>query len=334
MRKVTWGVLSTAAIGVQRVIPPMMTSPVIDVAAIASRDEARAREWAGKLGIARAYGSYEALLADPDIEVIYNPLPNSMHVEWTEKALADGKHVLCETPLGMTTQEARRLVAARDRSGRVLMEAFMVRTHPQWLSAREILRSGRIGRPTALQMFFSYANFDPVNIRNRVEVGGGALMDIGCYPITLARFLFEGEPEAVAASIDRDPTMGTDRLTGAMMAFSGGRLASFVCGTQLARFQVLHVLGEKGRVTVEIPVNALDDRPMRVVVDPGTDLVGTDAEVIEAPLCNQYRLQGEMFSRAVAEGGPIDPTLEDSIANMAVIDAVVRAAGSGRWEKP
>ena len=223
MQPVKWGVISTAKIGTEKVIPAMQRGELCDIVAIASRDQARARETADGLGIPKAYGSYEELLADPEIEAIYNPLPNHMHVPWSIKAAEAGKHVLCEKPVSLTADEARTLVEARDRTGVLITEAFMVRSHPQWLRVRELIRGGRIGELRAVQGFFSYFKLDPDNIRNKADIGGGGIYDIGCYPVVGARFVFEAEPRRVVALIDRDPGMKIDRLTSAILDFGEGK---------------------------------------------------------------------------------------------------------------
>src|SRR5206468_12919394 len=232
MKKVVWGILGTAKIAKVKVIPAMQKSTWIEVRGIASRSDATAHQAAAELGIPRAYGSYEELLADPQIEAIYNPLPNHMHVPWSIKAAEAGKHVLCEKPLSMTVAEAQQLIAASNRAGVKIGEAFMVRTHPQWLRTRELVRSGRIGELRSIIGVFSYFNRDASNIRNISEAGGGALMDIGCYPITTSRFVFDEEPSRVLGLVERDPEMKTDRLSSAMLDFPSGQ-AVFTCGTQL-----------------------------------------------------------------------------------------------------
>jgi predicted dehydrogenase len=332
-KKVRWGVLSTAAIGWKKVIPAMQLGEFTTVDAIASRDLAKARETAAKLGIARAYGSYEELLGDPEIDAIYNPLPNNMHVPWTIKAAEAGKHVLCEKPIAMTAAEAETLLAVRERTGVKIGEAFMVNTHPQWIRLRELIREGRIGELRAMMGFFSYFNVDPNNIRNKVDVGGGALMDIGCYMVHAARYVFEAEPVRVVAAIDRDPAMQTDRLTSALMEFAGGQ-AVFTCSTQLAPHQRLNFVGTKGRIELDIPVNAPPDRPTRLLIDSGADLFGGGVTVETFPVCDQYTLQGDAFSRAVLEGGEVPVPVEDAIGNMAAIDAIFRSGQSGQWERP
>lgn len=329
--KVRWGVLGVAGIAVRKVIPAMQRSEVTEVTAIASRDLAKAQQAAESLGIAKAYGSYEALLADPEIDVIYNPLPNHLHVPWSIRAAEAGKHVLCEKPIGLSVAEARELMAVRDRTGVQIGEAFMVHCHPQWLRAREIIRSGEIGELRAMLGAFSYFNRDPKNIRNDPKIGGGGLMDIGCYPITMSRFLFGEEPRRAAGVMELDPEMGTDRLTSAMLHFPSGQ-SVFTCSTQAVPYQTFQILGTHGRIEMEIPFNTPPDRVTRLFVDTGADLFGGGKRVEEFPICDQYTIQGDLFSLAVRGGGAVPTPLEDSVANMQVIEAVARSAGSGRWE--
>jgi len=331
--KVRWGVLSTAKIGVTKVIPGMQKGEWSEVAAIASRDLGKAETAARSLGIARAYGSYEELLADPQIEAIYNPLPNQLHVPLTIKAAEAGKHVLCEKPLSLTVAEAKTLLAVQQRTGMKIGEAFMVRTHPQWLRAREVIKSGRIGPLRSAIGFFSYFNVNPANIRNIPDCGGGALMDVGCYPITTSRFMFGEEPSRVLGLVERDPVMKVDRLTSAMMDFPSGQ-STFTCSTQLVPYQRMHFLGTKGRVELEIPFNAPKDRPTRIFIDDGSDLFGNGISTETFPICDQYTIQGDVFSKAIREGGEVPVTVEDGIKNMAVIEAIFRSAESGRWETP
>jgi predicted dehydrogenase len=331
--KVRWGVLSTAGIGVKKVIPAMQKGEWCEVTAIASRDRGKAEETARALGIAKAYGSYEELLADPQIEAIYNPLPNQLHVPWSIRAAEAGKHVLCEKPLSMTVAQAKTLLAVQQRTGVTIGEAFMVRTHPQWLRTRELIASGRIGQLRAIQGFFSYFNADPKNIRNIPECGGGALMDIGCYPINTARFVFGEEPLRVSGLIERDPTLKVDRLTSAILEFPSGH-AMFTCSTQLVPYQRMQLLGTKGRIELEIPFNAPNDRPCRIFIDDGRDLFGGGITVETFPACDQYTIQGDVFSRAVREGARAPVPVTDAIKNMAVIEAVFRSAESGAWVSP
>ncbi len=331
--KVRWGVLGVADIAVQKVIPAMQKGEWTEVTAIASRDRNKAEKAARELGIAKAYGSYEELLADPRIEAVYNPLPNHLHVPWTLRAAESGKHVLCEKPVSLTAEEARTLLAARDRKGVKVGEAFMVRTHPQWLRARDLIRAGRIGKLRAIMGFFSYFLEDPANVRNILPYGGGGLMDIGCYPITTSRLMFGEEPSRVLGLIERDPGMKIDRLTSAILDFPSGQ-SVFTCGTQLVPYQRMHFFGTQGRIEIEIPFNAPNDRPCRLFLDDGRDLFGAGISTEELPTCDQYTIQGDVFSKAIREGGDVPVSVEDAIRNMAVIDAVFRSAESGNWERP
>jgi predicted dehydrogenase len=320
-----WGILGVANIAETKVIPAMHQSDLAQVTAIASRDGAQARAAARTLGIPRAYGSYEELLADPDVEAIYNPLPNHLHVPWSIRAAEAGKHVLCEKPIALSADEARQLLAARDANGVQIAEAFMVRAHPQWHAVREIIASGRIGDLRLISGHFSYYRRDPNDVRSRKEWGGGALMDIGCYPIMISRWMFDEEPVEVASMIERDPDFGVDRLTTALLRFPSGQ-ATFACASQLVPHQRMQLFGTKGRIEVEIPFNALGDRASRIFIDDGSLLGGGSAEIIELPAVDQYRLQAERFAEAVRGLGSVPVTLESAICNMEVIDALFRAA--------
>jgi len=314
------------------VIPGLQRSAFCHVAAIASRDAATAERAAATLGIPRAHGSYEALLADPAIDIVYNPLPNHLHVPWTIRALEAGKHVLCEKPVALTAAEAETLLDARERSGRLVAEAFMVRHHPQWIRARELAQSGAIGTVRAMQTFFSYFLVDPANVRNQADIGGGGLYDIGCYAILTARYVFGAEPERVAALIDRDPALRVDRMTSGLVAFPDNRHLSFTCSTQLSPHQRVTIVGTTGRIEILVPFNAPPDRPCRIVIDDGRDLHGGGARVEEFPAADQYGLQGDAFVRAVRGEAPLAWPIEDAIANMRVIEAMFRAGAEGRWE--
>jgi predicted dehydrogenase len=329
-KKIRWGVLSTASIGVRKVLPAMQLGKYSTVAAIASRDLTKARETAAKLGIPVAYGSYEELIADPTIDAIYNPLPNQLHVPWTIKAAEAGKHVLCEKPISLTVAEAESLLIVRERTGVKIGEAFMIRSHSQWLRTKALIDAGRIGKLRCVVGCFSYFNVDPANIRNKVESGGGALYDIGCYCIQASRYAFGAEPTRVVGCIDRDPQMYTDRLTSAILEFQSGQ-AIFTCSTQMVPYQRVQFLGTKGRIEIEIPFNAPMDRPTRIFVDGG-DLFGADRITEEFPICDQYTLQGDQFSQAILEDADVPVPLEEAIRNMKVIEAIFRSADSRLWE--
>jgi len=330
--KVRWGVLGVANIAVKKVIPAMQKGERCDIAAIASRDPERARQAARQLGIPKAFDSYEEMLADSSLDAIYNPLPNHLHVPWSIKAAEAGKHVLCEKPLALSAQEAGRLIEVRDKTRVKIGEAFMVRTHPQWLRARELVRGGAIGELRAIVSVFSYFNRDPNNVRNIASIGGGGIYDIGCYPITMARFLFERESARVAAVVERDPEMHTDRLSSALLDFAPGQ-AIFTCSTQLVPFQRMQILGTKSRIDMEIPYNIPPDRPSRIFIDDGSQLGGLSARAEEFATVDQYTIQGDSFSKAIQEDGEVPVPLENALCNMKVIDAVFRAAESGIWER-
>jgi predicted dehydrogenase len=329
--KIRWGVLGVANIAVKKVIPAMQKGRFTEIAAIASRDRDRAERAAKQLGIPKYYGSYHELLADPEVQAVYIPLPNHLHVPLSIKAAEAGKHVLCEKPLSLTAEEARKLIAVRNKTGVKIGEAFMVRTHPEWLRARELVRSGAIGELRSIFSVFSYFNRDPKNIRNIPEIGGGGVMDIGCYPITMSRFLFEREPVRVAALIERDPEMNTDRLSSALLDYSPGQ-AVFTCSTQMVPFQRMQVLGTKARIDMEIPYNIPPDLPTRIFIDDGAELAARNARTEEFEIADQYTIQGDAFSRAILDKTEVPVPLENALANMQVIEAVLRAGQSGRWE--
>jgi predicted dehydrogenase len=330
MKQVVWGVLGTARIAMQHVLPAMLASPLVDVRAIASRSQAAATAAANALGIPRAYGSYAELIADPDIEAIYNPLPNHLHVPWTLQAAAAGKHVLCEKPLALNAAEAQTLREAAQRVH--IEEAFMVRHHPQWQRVRELVRAGRVGSLRAVQVFFSYFNDDASNIRNQPDIGGGALYDIGCYAVLCGRYLFEAEPQRAVALVDRDPALGTDRTTSALLDFGAGGQLAFTVSTQSVRYQRVQVVGTQGRIEVQIPFNAPQGGAMRITLDDGSALDGSTQVTETLPPADQYRLQAEAFSRRVRGEDAPGWGLDDAVAQLRVIDALWRSERSGRWE--
>lgn len=330
MKKVNWGILSTAKIGREKVIPALQKGQHSQVSAIASRSLASAQKVATELGIPKAYGSYEELLADPEIEAIYNPLPNDQHVPWTLAAARAGKHVLCEKPFSMNAPEAEQL---REVAGQVhIMEAFMVRFHPQWQRARELVRSGALGELRTVQAFFSYFNRQSDNIRNRADVGGGALYDIGCYAVVAGRFLFEAEPLRVITLMDRDPDFQTDRTTSAMLDFGGGRRLDFTVSTQSVPFQRVQAIGTQQRLELVIPFNAPLGGTTDLLLDNGSVIGGVSALRETTATCDMYTLQGDAFSQAVRGEIPLPYGLDDAICNMRIIDALFKSDQSGQWE--
>jgi predicted dehydrogenase len=325
MRKVRWGVLSTAKIGTVKVIPGMQRAVNCEMVAVASRNLDTARQAALSLGLPKAYGSYEELLADPDIDAIYNPLPNHLHVPWSLRAIEAGKHVLCEKPIALTSAEGQQLVDAVRRNPQLkVMEAFMYRHHPQWQRAKRLAQES-IGELRTIQTFFAYFNDNPDDIRNAADIGGGGLFDIGCYAISLSRFVFDAEPRRVIGLVEFDPQFKTDRLASAILDF-GNRTSTFTCSTQLVPRQRVNIYGTSGRVEIEIPFNAPPDRPCRVFHE--TD---GKAETIEIPTCDQYTIQGELFSQAILDDAPVPTPIEDSVANMRVIEAILESGRTNRW---
>ncbi len=326
MQKVRWGIISTAKIGTEKVVPAMQQSSHCDIVAIASRDTKRAKRVADELTIPKAYGSYEEMLADDGVEAVYNPLPNHLHVPWTIRAIQAGKHVLCEKPIALSSHEAQKLVDVADEHPSIkVMEAFMYRHHPQWVRAKELVATGQIGQLRTIQSFFSYFNDDPANIRNQSEIGGGALMDIGCYNISLSRFLFDAEPTRVLGIVERDPEFQTDRLTSGILHFKDGT-STFTCGTQLTPYQRIHAFGTTGRIEIEIPFNAPPERPCRAWLQQGTEI-----EEMAFDICDQYRIQGDLFSRSIRNDSNVPTPLIDAVHNMRVIEAIFDSAQTNQW---
>jgi predicted dehydrogenase len=328
MKKIRWGVLSTAKIGREKVIPAMQAGKFSDITAIASRNKMEAQAVADRLNIPVVYGSYEELLKDPEIDAVYIPLPNHLHVEWAIRSLEAGKHVLCEKPVGLSVAEAKQLLeAARQKPQLKIMEAFMYRFHPQWQQAKRLVNEGALGELKTIQSFFSYYNVDAGNIRNQKEMGGGALMDIGCYCISLSRFLFGKEPAKVQGSIENDPVFKTDQLASAILDFSTG-LSGFTCSTQLTPYQRVNILGATGRIEIEIPFNAPSGASTRIWLHTKNN----SQEIVFDPI-DQYTIQGDLFSKAILDNEPVPTPLEDAVNNMKVIEAIFESAADGEWKK-
>lgn len=326
MKKVRWGILSTAKIGREKVIPAMQKGEFCDVVAIASRNKEAAQAEADRLNISKAYGSYEELLADKEVDAIYIPLPNDMHVEWAIKCLEANKHVLCEKPIGLTSQEAQQLLnVAKQKPHLKIMEAFMYRFHPQWKYAKKLVDDKVIGEVKTIQTFFSYYNVDPNNIRNKKEAGGGGMMDIGCYCVSFPRFIFEKEPAKVLGILELDPQLQTDRIASGILDFTNATSA-FTCSTQLFPYQRVNILGTEGRIEIDIPVNAPSDlqTEIRHYSKAGS------GKIVFDPV-DQYTLQGDVFSKCILENTPVPFGLEDAVNNMKVIEAVFKSSEEGKW---
>ena len=324
--KVRWGVLSTAKIGREKVIPAMQKGVYSSVVAIASENKDRLMEVAEHLNIPTVYHSYQALLDDPEIDAVYIPLPNHLHVPWAIKAIEANKHVLCEKPIALSSAGAMQLLnALKQRPHLKVMEAFMYRFHPQWQHAKKLVTDGRLGELTTIQSFFSYYNIDPDNIRNQKDAGGGGMMDIGCYCISLARFIFGQEPKKVVGSVEFDPVLETDRLASGILDFSG-RTSTFTCSTQLSPYQRVNILGTEARLEIEIPFNAPPDKPTRIWLHSKK---GTEEIVFEA--IDQYTIQGDLFSKAIHDNTSVPTELEDAIQNMKIIESIFESAKQGSW---
>ena len=326
MDKVRWGIMSTADIGTIKVIPAMQKGSHCDIQGLASRSLEKADALAAKLNIPRTFGSYEELLDCVEIDAVYIPLPNHLHVPWSIKALEAGKHVLCEKPIALSAAEAQTLLDSSKKHPELkIMEAFMYRHHPQWQKARDLVDSGEIGSLQTIQSFFSYYNTDPADIRNMSDIGGGGLMDIGCYTISLARFIFGAEPQKVCGLMEYDPMLEVDRIASAILDFGRGT-STFTCSTQLASYQRVNIFGTRGRIEIEIPFNAPPDHPCRLWLQ-----TQDQTEEISFPICDQYTIQGDLFSRAIIDDTEVPTPLGDAVANMKVIDALVESAKSGAW---
>jgi predicted dehydrogenase len=334
MEPVRWGVISTAKIGIEKVIPGMQKGSAARVIAIASANEIRARDAAARLGIETVHCSYEALLADPSIEAVYNPLPNHLHVPWSIRAMEAGKHVLCEKPIALSAAEAVQLVQAEARTGKRVAEAFMVRYHPQWRRAKALASDGTIGDAQLIRVVFAYWNVDPQDICNKMETGGGGLYDIGCYAIAAARFLFGAEPTRAIATIDRDPQFKVDRLASGLIDFADGRQLVFSSATQIAARQSVEILGSKGRILIPVPFNVDPATPTEIIIDDARDLYGGGARTERFAPCDQYTLQGDAVSVAIRSGAPFDYPVADAVANMRILDSLMLSETSGRWEAP
>jgi predicted dehydrogenase len=329
MKKLNWGILSTAKIGIEKVIPAMQQGKLSEIVAIASRTHESAREAAKNLKIPKAFGSYQDLLDDTSIDAVYIPLPNHMHVPWTIKALAANKHVLCEKPIALTATEAKELLKETEKFPHLkVMEAFMYRHHPQWIRALELINGGGIGMVKTVHSFFSYYNDDPENIRNMVDIGGGGLMDIGCYCISLARLIFDEEPQRVFGKIEYDPGFETDRICSGILDFVQGT-STFTCSTQLVPYQRVNVFGTKGRIEIEIPFNAPPDKPCKMIFQ-NNEII----EEIEIKICDQYTIQGDLFSLSVLKNEKVPTPIEDAVENMKVLEAVIQSAEKEEWCTP
>lgn len=326
MHKIRWGVLSTANIG-RKVIPALQTSNHNQVIAVSSRSLENARAYADELGITRAYGSYEELLNDPNIDAIYNPLPNDLHVPWSIKALQAGKHVLCEKPLGLNTAEVQQLIdVAAQHPHLKIMEAFMYRFHPQWQRARDLVRAGSIGQVRNIHSHFAYNNRDADNIRNSIAMGGGALMDIGCYCISLARYIFAEEPLRVLGQITPYAGYEVDCFVTGIMEFADGN-ATFTASTKIESKQYVSINGEQGSIFIPVPFNPIADANTNLILKRNEQ----HEDILIVP-SDHYRNMGDAFAQSVLLQKDTPTPLNDALANMKIIDAIFTSVESNQWQ--
>jgi predicted dehydrogenase len=326
MTKVSWGILSTAKIGTEKVIPAMQQGKYSKISAITSRNIVKAKKVAQQLGIPKAYGSYKELLEDTEIEAIYIPLPNHLHVQWTINSLEAGKHVLCEKPIGLSFKQAEHLKKEMEKFADLkVMEAFMYRFHPQWKTVKKLVDEGKIGELKTIHSIFSFFNNDPTDIRNQLESGGGSLLDIGCYCISLSRFLFNNEPVRVSGTIEHDPKMKTDRLVSAVLEFEKGT-STFTCSTQLIDHSCVDIFGTHGRIEMATPFLPSFESTSKIMHQVGSQM----KEIIFEP-CNQYTIQGDLFSQAILNDSNVPTSIEDGVANMKVIDKIIESYKKGTW---
>ncbi len=324
MRNVKWGVLGCAAFAKNTAIPAMKIAHGVELYGIASRDLAKAQAFAEELGFQKAYGSYEEMLADPDIEAIYNPLPNGLHPEWTIKTVQAGKHSITEKPFAANVGEMIAVHEATQKAGVKVMEAFMWRFHPMNLRAREWIRDGSIGALRLFRTAFTFTIARAANIRLDAALAGGGLMDVGCYCISEARYFFDGEPLEVFARADFDSEYQVDMLASGALIFPNGR-ALFDCGFALPYRCDYEIVGEKGRIYC----------PNAILPGEGAELfLHRSGETIHEtfPGVNQWSLEFEHLSRSIVEGTPLAYDTDDAIRQQKVIDAVYRSARSGAVE--
>ena len=327
--KVRWGVMGSAKIALKKVIPSMSYCKYAVVEAIASRNEELAISAAEDLEIPKAYGSYEDLLNDKDIDAIYIPLPNHLHLEWTMKCIEAGKHVLCEKPFVLNHKDVSKLIQLRNRSKLKIGEAFMVRSHPRWTAIKEIIDKGVIGEMNLIRGFFSYYNDDAQNIRNQYSEGGGGIWDIGCYPVQISRYLFGKNPKRVSASLIYDSKYKVDILGSVILEFENG-LCSFSVGTQLARYQSVQIFGRNKWIDVEMPFNPpiIESSEIQIVSEEDP---AAPRQIITIPPADQFTLQADAFSKAILDNKDEPVTLEDTLGNTLTIEAIFKAAKTGMW---
>lgn len=327
MEKLRLGVLGTSRIYAQRVAPSLKASLLVEPFAIASRDAEKAKKYGDAQRFSRSYGSYEALLADSEVDFVYIPLPNHLHLEYIKKAADAGKPVICEKPLCLNAKEAVEAAVYCQKKQIPLMEAFMYRFHSQWIRAKELAACGELGELMTVNGIYSYTNKDGNNIRNIEACGGGALLDIGCYTVSSARYLFGREPVRVVCTLVRDPVFKTDIFVSAILDFGEGKTATFSVSTQVFPHQRITIIGTGGSLSIKIPFNMPPDIPGHITMD-----VGVEKRRIKTKIADQYLLEFDAFAEALIRKTEVPAPVSDAVANMAVLDALFASAGSGTWE--
>jgi len=327
MEKLRMGVLGCSGHYAQRIATALKSSLLVEPYAVASRDAAKAKKFAKTWNFPVSYGSYEELLADPKVDFVYIPLPNHLHLEYIMKAADAGKPALCEKPLCLNAKDAAKAAEYCKKKKIPVMEAFMYRFHPQWVRAAEIIKAGELGKIMATSGVYAYNNKDGANIRNKTDCGGGAVMDIGCYMASVARFLMGVEPKKVAATLIRDPDFKTDILSSVILDYGEGRTSTFTISTQLFPSQRISAHGTNGSLSVEIPINQYPDIPGKLTVSTSVMKREVETEIVD-----QYLLEFDAFAMALIDNTDVPTPISDAVANMAVLDAIFAAAASGKWE--
>jgi predicted dehydrogenase len=334
---IRWGVLGAAAIATGRTMPAMRDAPSACLLGLASRDRAKGQAAARALGIPRVYDSYDALLADGDIDAVYVPLPNQLHFDWSLRAMEAGKHVLCEKPLCLSAAQVQQLCEVRDRTGRHIEEGFGFRNHPQWAKFAELMASGAIGPVRAAHTTLAKQFLDPADVRNDPSAGGGATYDLGSYAISGCNLVFGRPPSRVVAAMEHDPVFGIDRLTSALLDYGVGH-AALTVATQAGTagwgsHQQLSVLGTNGWMRFDFPYAHARPTASRIELGDATSVGSLPTQTFSFEPANQYMLQIERFSRLLLGNAVPSWPIEDALGTLRTIEALFASARSGGWQQ-
>lgn len=327
MNQMKLGILGVSGHFIRRVLFPLKKSQLIEVYAISSRSKSKAKEAAEKYNIPQYYSSYEELLNNKSIDIVYIPLPNNLHPEWIKKCADNKKHIICEKPVALNASDASECINYAKNKNVYIMEAFMYKFHPQWKRALEFIRMGEIGGINMIHTAFGYNNPDPNNIRNIKDAGGGSLMDIGCYAVSVPRFLLESEPKRVISLMNYDKVFQTDILSSAILDFGYAR-ATFNVSTKTFPYQKVEIHGTQGIIIIQLPFNAFLDVKAKITV-----MTSVGAREINFEPVDQYQIEFEEFVNAIRNNQPSPISIDDAINNMKVIDAIIKSNKSGKWEE-